>query len=1088
MAYISDSVSSFSELVNKNRDSRIYTLVFNKPGVFRIGSDQLTRLAEFNQIDAYIWGAGGGDGGRALSRQGTASTSVIGIGGGAAFVKVSGIAPAAGADITIAIGERGGRPVSFWQGRRYYWWWYWGWFGRSRRGSDNGHNVGGGAGRSWKQGGYGTPVDEWFAGGSGGGSKNADLDASAGGGGGGATALFIGGELVALAGGGGGGGGHGDDRGSGGRGSAGGPGQVALSIDLNDYAGIGQGAQAGGGALVSGGGGGGGGGGLQGGTAGVGSNPGGDRGAGGTGGAGGYSFVDPTAVTGYEIYPGNGSLPGGTNDVAYQAGWGGANQMGRVVLVFRRLPHVWVKIAGATGGPGGIGGRPGSDGRYFGAGGGGAGVHQVGGSTVQAAYRGGNGYPGYVRLSYYQKNVIDQKSNAFRLPGTTRFIVPAGVEYIDIQATGGGGGGGYSYRQNPQLAGGGGGSADYVTGNIAVTTGQAIDIVIGAGGTGAFRKTDLAGNRGGNTRVTAGATVFLAVGGFGGNSATFTVPGAGGAGGGTLGVAGTAGNLVPNGTLTVTGRKRGDATGGTGGNSSWPTAGNQIWRRVDKIHHRSSFNSADTRLTGRLTTDPENPNLFEVAAGQTKDGWYTRNGGVNTNPLVSRQWWIVIDGEVVYNSTARAPDRNKFAPGTFRGHRTSVKRYAVGGRDPIMAFDLVLKVRINRRWREVPLIYVKRQDQTWHKVFANASTRSLTVSSREFSTLFDGQEPVDLIDVTPRAGVLSLRGDFTIELWMFQLSRNEPYNTIFELNDYRAGILLRSGSQGGNDFYINDYNFGSISANVALRDWNHMAITRQGTHVRLFVDGTMIKEGNIGGVINPMNEPLRIGASRHTALVSRALSTGNRPASYRYSFAAGNGAYIGFLNSYGIWEGDGNYYWVVNFPATESYYFAGAIDNYGTLYIDDIAILNIPGFQTEYNVTRTVTAGPHVIRIYGVNTGGPASIGAFIRRVSTGGIIWTTRSQVGEGRQTVPGTSSQAFHGYISNFRVLQDQALYTVNFTPPDEPFSQDDNANTRLLLLAGTTASDLYKDLSVHPGAPAAVRPLRISSHDFSPFGKFG
>jgi hypothetical protein len=944
MPFISDGFSSLAQLTNPGRN--FYTLVFETPGVFRIGSDQLTKLAEFNQVDAYIWGAGGGDGGTARTRQGTASASVIGLGGGGAFVKVAGIVPYAGADITIAIGERGGRPVSSWQGRLYYWWWYWGWYG-----SDFGHNVGGAAGRSWKQGGYGTPIDEWFAGGSGGSSVNADRDASAGGGGGGASAVFVGGELVALAGGGGGGGGHGDDRGSGGRGGNGGGGQVALSTDLNDYIGIGQGSQAGGGAAVSGGGGGGGGGGLQGGAAGVGSNPGGDRGAGGTGGSGGFSFVAPTACTEYEIYPGNGSQPGGTNDIAYRAGWGANNQMGRVVLVFRRLPHVWVKIAGATGGRGGVGGQPGGDGRYFGAGGGGAGVHQISGSTVQAAYKGGNGFPGYVRLSYFQKGSAEPKANAFRLPGITRWIVPAGVEYVDVQATGGGGGGGYSYRQNPQLGGGGGGSADYVTGNLAVTTGQAINIQIGAGGAGAFRKTDLVGARGGNTSVTLGTTVFLAQGGFGGNSATLTVPGAGGAGAGTLGVAGTAGNSVPNGTLTATGRKKGDATGGNGGPSAWPTAGNLIWRRVDRIWHRTSYGAANSTLVGRLTTDPEDPDLFEIAGGQTRDGWYTRNGSVNTNPRVSRQWWVVIDGEVVYNSTTSAPPASLYTPGAYRGFRTSVKSYAGVGRDPIMAFDLVLRTPINRRWKEIQLIYSKREDGTWHKVFANASARSLTVSSREFSTLFDGQAPVDLIDVTPRTGVFVFPGDFTIELWMFQLSRGRSFNTIFELNDYRQGILLRAGSAGNNDFYVNNVNFGSISANVALRDWNHMAITRSGSTVRLFVDGIKIKEGTVSGTINPMNGVLRLGASLHTSS-----------------------------------------------------------DNY------------------------------------------------------------------------------QAFQGYMSNFRILQGQALYTVNFTPPEEPFSQDDNANTRLLVLAGTTSSDLYRDLSVHPNAPATVRPVRVSSHDFSPFGKFG
>jgi hypothetical protein len=125
-----------------------------------------------------------------------------------------------------------------------------------------------------------------------------------------------------------------------------------------------------------------------------------------------------------------------------------------------------------------------------------------------------------------------------------------------------------------------------------------------------------------------------------------------------------------------------------------------------------------------------------------------------------------------------------------------------------------------------------------------------------------------------------------------------------------------------------------------------------------------------------------------------ATLAGNLSPTHLYRPAPTNGAYTSFLNSYGVWEGNGNYFWVVSFPATEQYRFFGAIDNYGTMYLDGQPILNIPGFGAAYNVIRTVTAGFHIIRMYGINTGGAASLGGFIRRQSNSEIIWTTRNRV----------------------------------------------------------------------------------------------
>lgn len=96
-----------------------------------------------------------------------------------------------------------------------------------------------------------------------------------------------------------------------------------------------------------------------------------------------------------------------------------------------------------------------------------------------------------------------------------------------------------------------------------------------------------------------------------------------------------------------------------------------------------------------------------------------------------------------------------------------------------------------------------------------------------------------------------------------------------------------------------------------------------------------------------------------------------------------NSAYCGFLNNYGVWNytPSATYFnqtVVVNFASTGYYNITGSCDNYATIYIDDVEVLDIPGFYTTYNASVYVTAGNHSVRLYGVNLGGPGSLGVTI--------------------------------------------------------------------------------------------------------------
>jgi len=92
-----------------------------------------------------------------------------------------------------------------------------------------------------------------------------------------------------------------------------------------------------------------------------------------------------------------------------------------------------------------------------------------------------------------------------------------------------------------------------------------------------------------------------------------------------------------------------------------------------------------------------------------------------------------------------------------------------------------------------------------------------------------------------------------------------------------------------------------------------------------------------------------------------------------------NTSYVTFLNTHGVWVNpvtarDFDRSYVVNFPVTANYTFTASADNSAKIYVDDSFIGDVPGFTATYTLTVNVLAGPHTIRIVGVNTGGPGSV------------------------------------------------------------------------------------------------------------------
>lgn len=118
----------------------------------------------------------------------------------------------------------------------------------------------------------------------------------------------------------------------------------------------------------------------------------------------------------------------------------------------------------------------------------------------------------------------------FATPGTYSFIVPDGVTSITMQCEGAGGGGGHGQALIKGATGGGGAYSESPA--VAVTPGEELEIIVGAGGArGASSAGGDDGQAGGFSqvkRVSDGTILCKAMGGGGGDTGNPALDGAGG--------------------------------------------------------------------------------------------------------------------------------------------------------------------------------------------------------------------------------------------------------------------------------------------------------------------------------------------------------------------------------------------------------------------------------------------------------------------------------------------------------------------------------------------------------------------------------
>jgi len=130
----------------------------------------------------------------------------------------------------------------------------------------------------------------------------------------------------------------------------------------------------------------------------------------------------------------------------------------------------------------------------------------------------------------------------------------------------------------------------------------------------------------------------------------------------------------------------------------------------------------------------------------------------------------------------------------------------------------------------------------------------------------------------------ALSGDFTVECWVYSGDSSLDSSTrrrIFHTGggDVAASLQLLLGTSAGNSAVVSVLNNGWLidgTINVVTNSWNHVAVTRSGTSLKLFVNGAQ---------------------SGTTATTSQSFNSGTSNTVYIGANSSGNGIWQGYISN-----------------------------------------------------------------------------------------------------------------------------------------------------------------------------------------------
>jgi hypothetical protein len=483
---------------------------------------------------------------------------------------------------------------------------------------------------------------------------------------------------------------------------------------------------------------------------------------------------------------------------------------------------------------------------------------------------------------YYRPKAQGQQE--FTSPGTYSFIVPANVESISMVAVGGGGGG-----ASVNDGGAGGGGALAYSNNVAVTPGESLTVVVGAPGTPGGGS----GTAGGTSSVTRSGTGSQIYDNFE-----------------TVGVLGS--KWISSQGVTV--KNWGTGTGGYPAGPGFASSGISGSSAYLGFNGNAGFRQATTQ--SQDLTYATKLKIRYIYGNGTNGGEQVDNGeylgialslspgNANNNsgytdiiyPFSLVYSWT--DGEIaipslwkragvyirIYQLSSSGSEFDHIGIDNFTieyGNRLLV---AAGGGQPGVGNrggnGGVPAGSTSDQYSSSVVLLLTGDGGDGSRNFVDSSPNPKTISN--FQDLNGTGYPLQTtrfkkfgsgsIDFNGRSSFyvtggtdFVLGGDFTIEGWLWVNDQDqEPYETIWELGDYRNGILFRFGYSIDN-FYINGVRrINNIRQFFPPLQWHHFAVVRSGSTVTVYANGVSISSFTETGVINSNGGSLRVGESSHT--------------------------------------------------------------------------------------------------------------------------------------------------------------------------------------------------------------------------------
>ena len=458
----------------------------------------------------------------------------------------------------------------------------------------------------------------------------------------------------------------------------------------------------------------------------------------------------------------------------------------------------------------------------------------------------------------------------------------------------------------------------------------------------------------------------------------------------------------------------------------------------------------------------------------------------------------------------------------------------VGVRTDANASSLVLAL---------PLVGIKSDFS--NKINSGTTEKAITVSnasaSSSFSNFYGGSFSFNgsntYLSFPSSNDFLFGTGDFTVECWVYANNTSSIQCIVGSYGGGASGWSLNVSNRIGVGYDAGRVGLGfgdtaiieSSSGLFNTNQWNHLAITREGTLVRLFYNGVGITTSTSSININAANSTFGVG---YEPTLSRyfngylqdfriykgfAKYTSNfipastdpdivpdSPSGVSYS---SNVALVPSTDGAVAFDGDGDY---VTAPYSTDFNFTGDFTlecfvyfsaspstvTYGMKLIS-VGDGNSSGWFFGADTNNKIYIGP-----YGWATGNVIGATSIITNrwyhvacVRSSGTITIYVNGIADASATKSGTTENsgntALHigtysgaagdnnhtliGLMSNVHITN-TALYTTNFTPPSAPISSV--ANTKLLCCKSPTSATAY---DVSPGTITATNAL---ASNFNPF----